>query len=388
MTDSFNLWLATMEEAGAPYVMGDVEEARCFDFNVTHEHYLGVFVTQLTLASMACVASCVAFVTIVLCKGYKRFVYRLVLYLMATNLFQSLTNILEGLPMTWVKLNGVGVVTERNESAWKELCVVDAFLNQIAIWMQNFIILWIIFYLLMIVWKLARVQQQPYGHQSGQITKPGVSKKELVGVIFCVGFPFIFNWIPFAKNLYGPSGMWCWIKLTNSLGCHSHYKLGLTLTFLLYYGPLLVIFSFSSAAIVYIVIFLCIKYSKAKGELRLIYRKALKEMLPLLAYPILFNILCTLLIANRVSFAVSTHNGHSSLIGLWIAEAVVDPMQLLLPPVAFVIHPSTWKNLLYPTELDDVTRFEVSAQSEDRDPLVIQGRNANYQSIFNANNTE
>ena len=81
--------------------------------------------------------------------------------------------------------------------------------------------------------------------------------------------------------MYGLSGAWCWIRLTKG-DCHSDYKLGLSLTLVLLYGPLLFVIFFRFSIIVFIAIAPCVKVRGHLNE-NAMYRRGVLEMVLLMA---------------------------------------------------------------------------------------------------------
>ena len=106
------------------------------------------------------------------------------------------------------------------------MCCIH-FFNQMMEWIFHGTMAWVIVYLtLMAVFK----------HQAD---KP---KHEVSGLVVILLLPFIINWIPFVNDMYGLSGIWCWIKLTNG-DCHGDYTLGLVYHFTLPYFLLWALFN-------------------------------------------------------------------------------------------------------------------------------------------------
>ena len=92
-------------------------------------------------------------------------------------------------------------------------------------------------------------------------------------------------------------------------------------------------------------------------------------MLLLIAYPIIDSIICSLLVVNRIYYSVYIvpNELHPSY-PLWLAHTVPDPARELIPPIAFLLHPGTYRKLLCRKEQTD-TYFEVEAEDSD-----IQGK--------------
>ena len=181
------------------------------------------------------IAVCLVVMTlIIISKAYKRFVFRLVIYFIVADIFQAITHIIELTPVE--EVNGEVVVKEGKIT----LCAIYGFLDQIALWMGNVAIIWIVLYLSWLANKLRMLQKGTVAKtESNEISK----RTELVGLFFLLVFPLTFNWIPFVWDMYGISGLWCWIK--ESRGYCEDYDLGLMLIFSMYYGPLMLIITFT-----------------------------------------------------------------------------------------------------------------------------------------------
>ena len=365
-----------VEQMAEHRIVNGSNATKCLEFSESQLLTANFLKTGIAIAAL--IACSIVIVVITILRGYKHFVYRLVLYLMVADLLQALTNILESLP---VKTDRHGVV--KVQPGTEGQCATYGFLNQLAAWSENVVICWIMAYILVLVARIARVNSE---YQSVDGTKTGKlkhKKYEVFGVIFVALFPVTFNWIPFVDNMYGLSGMWCWIKLTKG-NCHDDYIFGLTLTFLLLYAPLMLIALFGFVTSSIAVFVLCKqKIAQKMKSTQLLYNKGLQEMIPLLAYPLIFSIICSFSIANRIYYAEYVKPYYP----LWIAHAAADPGRVLLPPIAFMLHPSTYKKLLCPREQGPitVTSCHISKEGDDIEKsLVLKGTPAskNYNSIF------
>ena len=247
----------------------------CFEF--TKDQLKVIRILKSCIASLAIIACGLVVFLILHYKGYREFVYRLVLYLMIADILESLTNILEWLPVHSGKGDVVSV-----KKGWGSVCTAVAFVNQITTWMESLVICWIVLYMLKLTIRILKTptdyDQLPNDDETQRIK---CSKAELFGVLFCVFFPFLFNWLPFVWDMYGLSGAWCWIKLTQG-DCQGDYKLGLSLTLVLLYGPLLLVMLFGFSIFVFIAIALCVKVRGHLNE-NAMYRRGVLEMVLLMA---------------------------------------------------------------------------------------------------------
>ena len=301
----------------------------CYRFSSTQ--FDVVLRVKLSMDSLGILACLIALAVIILSKAYKRHVFRLVLYFLVADIFQAITHIVELTPIEHV--NGGVIVKEGAEG----LCAFYGFLDQIALWMCNVAIIWIMLYMLWIANKIQRVQR------GASPTKNKIPIKiELIGLIFLLFFPLTFNWIPFIWNMYGISGLWCWIKESRSY-CEE-YGLGTALIFSLYYGPLIIIITFSFVSLMAITSILC-KGAFGSDVAQSAYSRCIKHTILIALYPLVYNLLCLLPIANRVYSAVNGSNGGEPFFPLWIAHTLAEPARILIPPVAFLLHPGSWKTM-------------------------------------------
>ena len=61
----------------------------------------------------------------------------------------------------------------------------------------------------------------------------------------------------------------------------------------------------------------------------------------------MYNLLCLLPIANRIYSAVNGSSGGEPSFPLWISHALAEPARIWIPPVAFLLHPGSWKIMFH-----------------------------------------
>ena len=290
---------------------------------------------KISMDSLGILMCLIVLALIILSKAYKHLVFRLVFYFILADMFQAITHIIELTPIEHV--NGELVVKEGAEG----LCAFYGFLDQIALWMCNVAIIWIMVYLLWIVNKVRRVQN---GSGISSTNKISI-KAELIGLSFLVFFPITFNWIPFIWNMYGISGLWCWIK--ESRGSCEGYELGLTLIFTLFYAPLIIIVTFSFASLVAITSILCKGIINRSAVARSSYSRCVRNTILIAIYPLVYNLICLLPITNRIYSASNGSSGGEPFFPLWMAHTLAEPARVLIPPIAFLLHPNSWKTMFH-----------------------------------------
>ena len=307
-----------------------------------------IFIIKVTLNCVGILASLLVVCLIMISKNYKRFVYRLVLYLMIVDSLQALCQILELTPVQVTEGENVSI---KNGTGWLQMCRMLGFLDMVTSWMGNFVIVWIMLYMLAISWKLhqmavgdnneVNVEQPP---NSGQ--KPSRGYMEIIGVLLLVFSPFLFSWIPFTMDMYGLSGLWCWIRTVEKNSCNdsrfAHKSLALIVS--MFYGPLVLIIIFGFICMVIIILLLCRSTRNLHGGNRDRYNRGIKNVGVVLAYPVIYCLFCVFLLINRI-YSSTRSEGHSPNYTLWIIHALADPSLNVIPALAFLLHPHVWKRV-------------------------------------------
>jgi len=93
-----------------------------------------------------------------------------------------------------------------------------------------------------------------------------------------------------------------------------------------------------------------------------------RQMLLIAIYPLIYNILCIILLANHIREDTALEKHKPPFFPLWMAEAIADPARVVLVPLAFILHPpKSWKNMFSKQENDDFTEDEYNVPPEDDD---------------------
>ena len=335
--------------------MSNMSNESCYKFsNSQFELVLRVKISMDSLGILACL---VALAVIIVSKAYKRIIFRLVLYFIIVDIFQAITHIIELTPVEHV--NGQVIVKEGAEG----LCAFYGFLDQIALWMCNVAIIWNVLYNLWMAMELLKIQRGALSNpDKGKIS----IKTELVGLFFLLIFPLTFNWIPFIWNMYGISGLWCWIK--ESRGYCEDYDPGLTLIFTLFYGPLIIIVTFTFICFMIIGGILCKGALNEGGMAKRTYTRGVKDTILIAIYPLVYTLMCVLPITNRIYSASNGSRGREPFFPLWIAHTLAEPARVLIPPIAFLLHPNSWKTMFgkdTSTESDFTASIHIKPEDDD-----------------------
>ena len=292
----------------------------CFKFD-KHD-FESIRWAKVGLSTVAGVMSCLALLLIIFLKAYKRFVHRLALYLTIIALLNAVAFALQVLPIK----DECDYLLASNDN----FCIAAGFPVVYSVWAILLLTCWITLHLFILA--IFKQNYKSRGYEVGGV------------VITCFVIPVCFGVVPFIPftthgMMYGQAGAWCWIKLT---GKHcEEFRDGLIEQFALCYGPVMFFVTLNFLAMLAVMIALYRGKKSAPGELQSQYKEAMKEALPLLFYPILFNTIFSLSFVNRVYYSAT----RNVFFPLWAAHAVADPCIPLFIPMAFLLHPSTLRKL-------------------------------------------
>ena len=272
------------------------------------------------VSTMVCL---LAVILLVLFKLYKYFAHRLALYQVVAALSFGFSLVLE--------LSAIDYY--QNVEVYEQVCKLVAFLTVYTVWTKILFMSWINLHLLSIT----------------IFNKSIFEKFEKFFILFAIFFPALFVWVPFLDNAYGLAGPWCWIRDWKNNCIEAKFLIGEVEQFTLYYGPA-IFASLANIVVIFVIICFLGCYSKCKDndEIALIRvvrkkrRKALKELLPLLAYPIIFCIiLIPPLFARTYDGLVTVKSKNDSIAEIAafsLSSAFFVPMWSLLPGLALIVH--------------------------------------------------
>ena len=315
---------ATIEQA--------VRNLSCINFTArTAETVLAV---KMTLSSLAIVANLVAIIMIFLTKKANKFMYRLVLYLLIADIFQAISIILISLPVTVPTDEAPALI--RPGAGWSRECIASGFLSVASLWMGNIIIFWIALYL---AWIGICLYLRTQNHRIKEFSHLVRVRTEVIGILFLFVVPFSIASIPFYVhgNMYGLSGLWCWIKVMN-YSCGDLHKIPLILDLVLFYAPLVGVMVLTVISFFITVICCCrggVRRHDAVVELR---KSNMKDIGVALTIPVVYCALCFLLLVNRIYSAAHLSPTAYPFIPLWMIHAVADPVRVILPALVYLFN--------------------------------------------------
>ena len=289
----------------------------CGDQSLDNQHTIKIIgIVHCFFATVSFVVCLLVIGLLSLFKKYRFFQQRLILYLSVTALGYSLTAALASLT--------------NFTKAKEDYCKWIGFISQYTQWSLLLAVAIITFDIMLSV-----------------IIKCLTHRLEIIYILFIVVFPATFNWIPLLSiyNLYGDSGVWCWIKMNtmNDTGDCVSNETGFIFQFSLWYTPLFIIMSLISLAYISIIVILRKRRRRLNRnnieEIETIHRQV-NQGLVFVAYTIIFMTVNLIPLAHRVIEYV-----HKPIMFLWYVDAVITPLLGGFTAVVFALDPKTRKKL-------------------------------------------
>ena len=211
---------------------------------------------------MACL---LAVVMVFTSKLYRKTVYRLALY-----------QVLAGEVLSLIHLVQIVIISyDKNQNLYSKICEAFAYLTLFAELEKLLLTVWVTMHLFAFA-----------------VLHRNLRRCEVVYVATSLLVPAAVAGVPFATASYGLAGSWCWIIIKGrSNHCYAD-KAGIIEQFALWYGPSMVLLLIASITMVVIVVILarrwCMVRTIPSAGNQHAHRKALKQMIPLAAYPIVY----------------------------------------------------------------------------------------------------
>ena len=311
-----------------------MNNTNCTNSSLSRENKQDALYAMGILGSLATIVCFMAIVLVVVFKLYKYFAHRLALYQVLAALFYGLSLALEL------------VFINNPESELKDTfgCVAISFFFLYFSWVKLMFTSWVVLHLLCF-----------------SVFYKNLQHLEKLFVCISIGFPLLFVWVPFLPwrtdipnnnsnrtFAYGSAGAWCWIKNWENDTSDKKFIPGIAEQFILWYGPALFCSIVDSIAIIIITARLVCCQPSSEEAAPLLpsgqRMKALKELLPLLVYPILFCILLIPPLVNRIIGASIDCNTPAIFIVVsTMISGVFIPLQPLFAGLALVVHVAVLK---------------------------------------------
>lgn len=205
------------------------------------------------------------------------------------------------------------------------LCLATAYLTQFSLLVKLFFTIWLTFHLFCFA-----------------VYHKNMKGLEILYIVTAIVIPAGIAVVPFFTKTYGLSKGWCWIMNANDSSCPpAPIKIGIIEQFAMWYGPALIAFVLESGAMVTLLVTLgCRAYRKGGGGVseplvgQSVHRKALKQMLPLVIYPLVFTVLIVPPLVNRILDAAQ---GRESIIRCKM-DVVFIPLLFLAAGATLIVH--------------------------------------------------
>lgn len=299
--------------------MGQYNSTTCETYQ--EQKYINLAIVAASMGVLSFLASSSVISIIVLFKKYNFFIQRLILYLCLCAALNSAS----------VVLRFSQLRPEDDNPTLHGICVATAFIDQTTLWSLSIAFFCLTFNMLIAV----TLNRSTAGLEFGYI-------------FFIFLFPLMFNWVPFLNNSYGRAGAWCWIR-SREENC-SENKMGLSLTYALWYGPHWVLLALLLVAYLVVVVNVVRKKSRWRGlysdtggdasEVRAEMQRIKELVLPLIFYPLGFLVLNLPPLINRVYESVEGPN-----YTLWMLHAILSPLQGGFIALVYVLDKETMQRL-------------------------------------------
>ena len=275
----------------------------------------------LSSSGMASLLVCfIAVVMVLSLKLYKIFAYRLALYQVLAALFFSITLSLELLALHY----------NSKSMHSRMVCEAVGFLTQYSTWVKLMFTLCLTFHLFYLA-----------------VFFKNLKKLEIVYVLLSVIFPLLHAWIPFIHKSFGMSGAWCWIRGWEDDCATRKYEEGLIEQFALWYGPFFLV---ALVDVLAITIMAVVLVGRAYRERKHVStddasqpllrtnvdqkKESLRQLMPLLVYPLLFLVLILFALVDRLYDALAKDVSFA----LAVVHAVVGLSWGLFAGLALILH--------------------------------------------------
>ena len=296
-------------------------------------------------------AVCLVGIILVFClKLHKIFVYRLAMYQVISALFFGLTRCLQLISLK-----------DLDETGDMGACKTVAYLVVCSSWIKLVLTMWVTVHLFVFTVFLKNLKRlEPCYVGSAVVLGPVIAA------------------IPLITNSYGHAGPWCWIE-GHKNQCHlsKRFATGEIQQLSVWYGPAFIVLLINSLLVITTVIVSIVRlnfkvWSEERQPLTISLslnsqnainrqKQALYLLLPLLAYPIIFCILITIPLFNRVYEIIETRPNYV----LFMASAVSIPSMALAAGIALVAHIAFMKRQVLIKF--SINRFAPSIQTTEQD---------------------
>ena len=256
----------------------------------------------------------VAIVTVLVLHLHRHFIYRLAVYQVLGSLFES-----------FVKGLGLIVYTSGKLLHNHFICTLDTFLQQTSLWVKLMFTVWLTFHLFAYI-----------------VFFKNLKKLEWLYISSSVLIPLLIALIPLIHNSYGLSGAWCYIRSWKDNCATQKYLEGIVEQFALYYGPAMFFLTLSVIAVAVMIVVMVHRALKSRTDDEfqpLVSERnqkfeVLKQLLPLLSYPVIYFALIFFPIFNWIYMAAADTTMYAFL----VVHAVTVSAKGFFAGLALILH--------------------------------------------------
>ena len=280
-------------------MLSNSEDTSCNDSIKLENEFRPVLIACCITGAVSALMCILAIALIVIFRMYKLLTNRIILYLLVAIIFYCLTTVF------WI----FALLHNYLKGEHYKLCVVDGFLNEYSDLVLVFSTLIVTLHLTIMVL---------FASSYEKITKRTCCTCTILDafyLFFSWILPLTIAWIPFVHNNYGLSGLWCWIRMYND-NC-SRNKEGMFEAYGAYFVEVILGLSLNNFVLFVVVVTLC-KRSRY-NTFSLEYRKVLKQTLPLIIFPIIYQGVILIGLINDIYQSVKSGK---HLKGLFFAHGV------------------------------------------------------------------
>ena len=259
----------------------------------------GIIYTVLNVAAI--LVCLLAAILVFVLKLHKKVVYRLALYQVLAALFMAIVNIFETVPFIQYKAN----------TLYRLLCITAGWFGVYSEWIKLLFTIWVTFHLFCFA-----------------VLHKNLKKLEVLYVVTSLLIPAVIASVPLITHSYGLNSFGnCYLYATNDT-----HHIALIEVFALWDGPAMVILLAASTAMLVVLIKLAhracwrFKYEEITDGDQ--YWKALKQLLPLAAFPIVFFVF----IVPVFIFDITSNDA------VEIAASVFIPLWSVASGVTLLVH--------------------------------------------------
>ena len=303
------------------HVADNMTMAHCNMTSLTYEEkhrILGIVGLGAIVAVFVCL---IAIGMLVLFKLYKYSVHRLAMYQVTAALFYAIV----------CSLKLVTIKMDESSDSYHSFCIASGFLMEYSQCVKLMFTLCLTFHLFCF-----------------SVFHISLNRLELAHITVSIITPLLFTWIPFIDDMYGQAGAWCWIKNWKNNTSDNKLEEGEIEQYTLLYGPAMLSQSLAIVAVIIIIVVLTERAygcCNCHGELAPLikeeqisnlnkHKKVLKEVLPLVTYPILSFTLYIPAFINRLLGSISPCVSITSFI--WSAVSI--PLLSTFAGLVLIVH--------------------------------------------------